>query len=746
MRSRMFHTYLLLLTAGIVTVVFNYVLFLRMDITDDTSWIQTPEGQDLHWVKNKLDNKQLQIFSNDPFELVLHDRLKFQMDQVNQNPKIKAIVENHFNEILGKADDKKVIHIVENEQTNWNRILTMPSTGYHSFNATASDIIGNRRVSLPDTRDPACKGLAYDISTLPTTSVVIIFHNEARSTLLRTIYAILDRTPETLLAEIILVDDASTFDWLKEPLEDYVKHISSKIKLLRLDSRQGLIRARVFGAETATGEVLYFADAHTEVNVNWLQPLLARIQENTQVLAVPLMDPISWETLRYMWPQNHDHSAFTWKLDFQYQAMPPDKAKLHKDNPTQPIPTPVMVGCAHAINRDYFFASGSYDAGMEIWGGENIEHSFRLWMCGGRVEIVPCSRVGHIFKPKLPYSFEKEDAGVVIQRNLMRVADVWMDEYKEYFYATQPKLASINWETLSERHELRQKLKCKNFQWYLDNVFPELQIPPKTAEHYGKLQSVANQKCLYISANQTAQHKTVPEVIECREIPLKEQTTSLDTTGELSMNDICLSHDADSLTTTPCPTQTEWHYTAEKQLQITNSPYCLATKDGTAYLSPCSRKMDNQKWMFDYKFDFKKILNPPNLDTVKPKSMNDVAYFGELENRGSWTCLEMAENATYRMIRCKKQRETQKIFHLDVDGRLVWRHLCFTAFEHLVTISLCNNYQYQKWEYDSKNFLLKVKGQKRCLSYNTGKKIITMEKCDASDKFQKWRFGEKVTQ
>lgn len=119
-----------------------------------------------------------------------------------------------------------------------------------NYNLLASDMISLHR-SVPDTRSDECKRLSYP-EKLPNTSIIIIFHNEAWTPLLRTVWSIIDRSPPELIHEIILVDDVSTASDLKRPLDDYIEQLPVRIKLIRTLKREGLIRARLVGARQAT--------------------------------------------------------------------------------------------------------------------------------------------------------------------------------------------------------------------------------------------------------------------------------------------------------------------------------------------------------------------------------------------------------------------------------------------------------------------------------------------------------------
>ncbi len=59
-----------------------------------------------------------------------------------------------------------------------------------------------------------------------------------------------------------------------------MKRFHGKVKIVRTKQREGLIRARVIGAENSVGDVVVILDAHCECVVNWLPPLLTRIAMN----------------------------------------------------------------------------------------------------------------------------------------------------------------------------------------------------------------------------------------------------------------------------------------------------------------------------------------------------------------------------------------------------------------------------------------------------------------------------------
>lgn len=400
-----------------------------------------------------------------------------------------------FSDIYDKQTSYDLLSTVDRRQINpadAMHILEAPLAvelyRQHMINVVLSDLVPINR-PVPDSKPTGCAYLKYP-EQLPTVSVVIPFHNEWPSILLRTIYSIINRTPKDLLKEIILVDDNSDLPGLQSHLEYlldkyFPKHL---IKLKRLASRSGLIVARLEGFNLVTAETVTFFDSHMEVNDNWVEPLLAEIVKDRKTVAMTQLDYINRETFAYEFePGYRTRYGFDWRLVFFETYFRADQLQGKIDTDT--MPGVVMVGPGAVIDVQYFKEIGAFDADMDIWGGENLEFPWRVWLCGGKMIHVPCSRIGHIARSQT-YTFPKGRDNTE-NYNYKRAIEVWMDEYKEYVYEAKPQIKLVNAGDLTERLALKERLQCKPFKWFLDNIWPELLPYKENSIAWGWVQSSA---------------------------------------------------------------------------------------------------------------------------------------------------------------------------------------------------------------------------------------------------------------
>ncbi|XP_043645792.1 putative polypeptide N-acetylgalactosaminyltransferase 9 isoform X2 [Drosophila teissieri] len=467
----------------------------------------------------------------------------------------------------------------------------------NAFNQYVSDLISVHR-TLPDPRDAWCKDEARYLTNLPKTDVIICFHNEAWTVLLRTVHSVLDRSPEHLIGKIILVDDYSDMPHLKRQLEDYFATYP-KVQIIRGQKREGLIRARILGANHAKSPVLTYLDSHCECTEGWLEPLLDRIARNSSTVVCPVIDVISDETLEYHYRDSGgvNVGGFDWNLQFSWHPVPERERKRHNST-AEPVYSPTMAGGLFSIDREFFDRLGTYDSGFDIWGGENLELSFKTWMCGGTLEIVPCSHVGHIFRKRSPYKWR---SGVnVLKKNSVRLAEVWMDEYSQYYYHRIGNDKG-DWGDVSDRRKLRNDLKCKSFKWYLDNIYPELFIPGDSVAH-GEIANMLHGMCL--DAKEKSEEETPVSIYECHGQG-GNQYWMLSKAGEIRRDDSCLDYAGKDVTLFGChggKGNQFWTYRENtKQLHHGTSGKCLAISESKDKLlmEECNQSLSRQQWTLE---------------------------------------------------------------------------------------------------------------------------------------------------
>ena len=167
-------------------------------------------------------------------------------------------------------------------------------------------------------------------------------------------------------------------------------------------------------------QVVVFLTSAVEVQHGWLEPLLSRLAKDDFTLVAPVVDYIDEDDFAYTAASGQDsYGVFGWDLEFLWAAGDVDQS----EDLTEAIETPHIKGSLFAITRRHFLLLSGFDdvvcgtvdsaavlalvlkvflhhltnPGLLVGGclfclTTMVVH--QVWLCGGKVEVLPCSHVG----------------------------------------------------------------------------------------------------------------------------------------------------------------------------------------------------------------------------------------------------------------------------------------------------------------------------------------------------------------
>lgn len=148
----------------------------------------------------------------------------------------------------------------------------------------------------------------------------------------------------------------------------------------------------------------------------------------------------------------------------------------------------VISGGLLGMSRRWWIETGGYDQHMLGWGGENLDQSLRMWLCGGEIVAASNSHVAHMWRlgsDTRTVARYKHVGDAAFNR--ARAVYAWYGEFAEkldhYPQFMRSSHGALPWYgNLSNILEVRDRLKCRPFSWFLRrfyHIYEEAGMIPK---------------------------------------------------------------------------------------------------------------------------------------------------------------------------------------------------------------------------------------------------------------------------
>lgn len=297
----------------------------------------------------------------------------------------------------------------------------------------------------------------------PKTISVILPCAEEREYALKTVKSVFENTPADVLQEIVVVDDGSEPPLSTTHLSPQVQS-QYKVKVMRHNRTIGLIGAKKTGGDAASGDILVFFDCHVGPQSNWYKDFLDLIRENYRRMVVPQITALNVDTWKQIGRGGGLAKCYlTWDADFKWF----DSDDMY---------IAVISGGLLGMSKRWWWETGGYDKEMMGWGGENLDQSLRVWLCGGEIVMAPNSQVAHMWRDGTAKTNARYKHVGDTSRNRARAVYGWYGDFSEKLLDYPSFKSRLSYSRgdfawygdLSNFQEVKNRLGgCRPFAWFL---------------------------------------------------------------------------------------------------------------------------------------------------------------------------------------------------------------------------------------------------------------------------------------
>jgi GT2 family glycosyltransferase len=252
------------------------------------------------------------------------------------------------------------------------------------LNARTRDRRASRRgaAPVPPLKAPGGIELSRRGETTPPNVSVVLPTRYDSEALPRTIESFLTARSIRTQLEFVIIDDDSPAGVDGTALDHLVgiQRRNAAITVVQPGKRLGITAARNLGAQWATGDWLFIADAHVEVARGWD----ANVREYARVGRILAATIVSDDT---------GARGFGASLE-----LPSLTIRWNTEQPGDLAPVQVASSAGMVVDRELYYSLGGFDPGMLCYGPHEAEFSLRAWLRGAEVLNLPGLEVRHRFR------------------------------------------------------------------------------------------------------------------------------------------------------------------------------------------------------------------------------------------------------------------------------------------------------------------------------------------------------------